>query len=132
MLQNARPGAMCLYSQGKTRPAAFLPPRGNCFAYFPNEWMTFQVHIKMGPRVKDEFKGSYIELWIAREGRPSELAIKWGPYNLSAGDPSESQRFGKIWLLAYNTNKNASQATPTAYTWYDELIVSRQRIADPQ
>jgi len=33
--------------------------------------------------------------------------------------------------LPYNTGKDASQAHPTAYTWYDELIVSKQRIPDP-
>ena len=129
-LQNAR--SSCLYSQGKTNPSSFLPPKGNCLGYFPNEWMTFQVHIKIGPRVGDEFVNSRVELWIAREGRPSELAIKWGPYNLSAGPESERQRFGKIWLLPYNTNKNSNQTTPTAYTWYDELIISRQRVADPK
>jgi hypothetical protein len=90
------------------------------------------VHIRLGPRVGDEFKDSYVELWVGREGRTSELATKWGPYNLTAGNSSESQRFGKIWLLAYNTGKSSGQATPVGYTWYDELIISRQRIADPE
>jgi hypothetical protein len=130
-LQNARSGPSCLYSQGKTKPPSFFPPKGNCFGYFANEWMTFQVHIKTGPRVHDEFANSYAELWIAREGRPSELVIQWGPYNLSAGSASESPRFGKVWLLPYDTNKSPSQATPTAFTWYDELIISRLRIPDP-
>ena len=48
-LQNARPAPYCLYSQGYTTPVSYFPPNGNCFAYFPNEWVTFQVHVKLGP-----------------------------------------------------------------------------------
>lgn|GEM_PF-1081190 len=130
-LQNARPSPFCLYSQGSTTPPSFLPPRGNCLGYFPNEWMTFQVRIKTGPRVADEFTNSFVELWVAREGQPSQQVINWGPYNLTAGAPAENQRFGKVWLTPYNTLKNPAHAHPTAYTWYDELIISRNRIADP-
>ena len=127
-LQNARPAPYCLYSQsGSNR----FPPNGNCFGYFPDEWMTFQVHIKTGPRVNDEFTNSFVQLWIARDGQPSELAFNWGPYNLSAGSALENQRFGKIWLLPYNTGKSSAQSHPTAYTWYDELIISTSKIADP-
>jgi hypothetical protein len=72
-----------------------------------------------------------VQLWVAREGQPAELVIDWGPYNLTAGAPEEMQRFGKVWLLPYNTGKDDSVAHPTAYTWYDELVISRSRIADP-
>jgi len=128
-LQNAMHSPYCLYdNQGKSQ----LPPTGNCFGYFPNEWMTFQVHVKMGPRVNDEFTNSFVQLWIAREGQPSRLVIDWGRYNLSAGDATEGQKFGKIWLLPYHTGKNASQVHAPGFVWYDELIVSRQRVPDPQ
>ena len=128
-LQNARPSPYCLYSQAGS--GTQFPPSGNCFGYFPNEWMTFQVRIKTGPRVGDEFTNSYVELWIAREGQPSEQAFNWGPYNLSAGSSGDNQLFGKVWLLPYNTGKSSSQSHPTAYTWYDELIISRTKIPDP-
>jgi hypothetical protein len=131
-LQNARPSPYCLYSQSST---SFFPPTGNCFGYFPNEWMTFQVRVKTGPRRTtanyDEFTNSYVELWIAREGRPAEIALNWGPYALSAGSPAENQRYGKVYLMPYNTGRDPSQVYPTAYTWYDELIISRSRIPDP-
>ena len=127
-LQNARPSPYCLYSQnGSNR----FPPNGNCFGYFANEWMTFQVGITTGPRVGNEFTNSRVRLWIARAGQQSELVIDWGPYNLSAGSVAENQRFGKVWLLPYNTGKSSSTTYPVAYTWYDELIVSTTRIADP-
>jgi len=125
-LQNAR--SSCLYSHASLGSGS----KSSCFGYFPNEWMTFQAHVKIGPRVKDEFANSYVQLWIAREGQPSQLVINWGPYNLSAGDSNEGQKYGKIWLLPYHTHKNSNQTTPTAYTWYDDLIISRQRIPDPK
>jgi hypothetical protein len=130
-LQNARPAPYCLYSQSLTKPRTFFPPAGNCFGYFANEWMTFQIEVDVGPRVDDEFKNSHVKLWIAREGHPSELVFDWGPYNLTAGAPADNEEFGKVWLLPYNTNKDPSATYPVAYTWYDELIISRAKIADP-
>lgn len=128
-LQNARPSPYCLYSQGQND--SYFPPQGNCAGYFPDEWMTFQVQIETGPRQGDEFKNSHVRLWIAREGQKSELALDWGPYNLTAGAPSKNLRFGKVWLLPYHTGKDSAQSHATAYTWYDELIVSTNPIADP-
>jgi hypothetical protein len=127
-LQNARPSPFCLYSQA---PSNYFPPSGNCFGWFPDEWMTFQIKIKTGPRVLDEWSNSYVVFWMAREGKASEMVINWGPYYLTAGAPTEDQKFGKVFLLPYQTKKDSSQATPTAYTWYDELIISRNPIADP-
>jgi hypothetical protein len=94
--------------------------------------MTFQVRIKTGPRVNDEWTNSFVTLWIAREGQPSQMAINWGPYNLAAGSASEDLKFGKVFLLPYDTGKDPSQTHPTGFTWYDELIISRTQIADPQ
>lgn len=127
-LQNARPAPYCLYSQAGT---SYFPPDGNCAGFAPDEWMTFQVMIQTGPRVGDEWVGSHVRLWIAREGQPSELALDWGPYNLTAGAPAENLAFGKVWLLSYDTNQMAPVVLTPGQTWYDELIISRSRIADP-
>jgi hypothetical protein len=128
-LQNARPSPFCLYSQTQNG-TSFSP--GTCFGYFPNEWMTFQVRIKTGQRVGDEWIDSFVTLWMAREGQRSQTVITWGPYKLSAGPASENLKFGKVWLLPYNTNKSSAQVHPTGFTWYDDLIISRTQIADPQ
>jgi hypothetical protein len=127
-LQNGRPAPYCLYSQSGT---SYFAPTGNCFGYSANEWLAFQVRIKTGPRVGNEWINSYVTLWIAREGQPSQLVINWGPYALSAGDPAENQRFGKVWLTPYDTGRSSAVTNPVAYTWYDELIISRNKIADP-
>lgn len=131
-LQNAMSAPYCLYSQGQTSPQTYFPPSGNCFAYFPDEWMTFQIHVKTGPRVNDEFTNSFVQLWVARDGQPSQLVINWGPYNLSAGSASADHKYGKVWLLPYNTGKDATVTYPTAYTWYDELVISTKKIQDPK
>jgi hypothetical protein len=128
-IQNARPSPYCLYSA--TIAGKQFPPTGNCFGYFANEWMTFTVKIKTGPRVNDEWTGSVVTLYVAREHSASEAVINFS-INLSAGAPADDWKFGKVWLLPYDTGKDASQVHPTGYVWYDELIISTQPIADPQ
>ena len=72
-----------------------------------------------------------IKLQNAREGQPAELVIDWGtpsrPYNLTAGPSTENQQFGKVWLVTYHGGLTSA----TAITWFDELIISRNRIPDP-
>lgn len=122
-LQNAIPSPYCLYSSHPCPP---------CAGYQPNQWMTFQMHVKIGTWYLNDgnyHHNSTVELWVAQENQPSELAISRTDFDLVNTNPSA--KYGKIWLLPYNTNKDASQTTPVAYTWYDELIVSKSRIPDP-
>jgi len=132
-----------------------------CFKYFPNEWMTFQAHIKVASWFHNTLPyhhDSTIQLWVAREGQPSVLVLDYSPksspdtcsnawpnvdeppcqtgYDLAqAVGPNPpnttAAKFGKIWLTPFHTHKNPTQVHPTAYTWYDELIISRNKIADP-
>jgi len=116
--------------------------------YSPNEWMTYQIHVKIGTWYKndgDYHQDSTVHLWVAREGKASELVVDLSPepatffgfkipgtgtgYDLANSNPAA--RYGKLWLLPYNTHKDPSMSHPTAYTWYDELIISTTRIADP-
>ena len=50
-------------------------------------------------------------------------------YDLANNNPDA--RYGKIWLLPFLTGKDYTQQHADAYTWYDELIISRAPIADP-
>jgi hypothetical protein len=109
----------------------------DCVHWAEEEWMTFQMGVTVGPRVNDEFMDSRTRLWIARERQPSVLVLDWKPgvpgyWPLAGGPPSEDQQFGKIWLTAYMTGKVPNAAHPLCKTWYDELIISTQRIADPK
>ncbi len=124
----------CLYPNYPTPP---------CVQFYANEWMTFQIHIKVGNW--DQWN-STIQLWVARDGQPSQLVIDCSP---TAANPcsnfidasarngwylhnsNPAYKIGKVWLLPYHTNKSPSQTTPVAYTWYDDLIISKTKIADP-
>lgn len=122
-------------------PYCYYPddPQHGCFRYVANEWMTFQVHLQIGRWNKPS---SRIQLWAAREGRPSVMiydSIDAFPKGFtlfnnpgSGSDTNPGAKYGKIWLLPYNTNKDSSEMYPTTFTWYDELIVSTRKIADPQ
>jgi len=110
----------------------------NCIPYKANQWMTFQVHVRVGTWYKNDsvYHGdSAIHLWIAEEGQASRLAMERDPakgtgYDLVNLTPAIS-RYGKVWLLPYHTLKDPTVTNPIAYTWYDELIISRNPIADP-
>ncbi len=116
--------------------------------YVANEWMTFQVHVKIGTWYQNDFdyKGdSTIQFWVTREGKSPKLVVDLSPqpatffgleipwtgngYDLANTNPEA--KYGKILVTPYHTGKSESQAHPTGYVWYDELIVSTQRIAEP-
>jgi hypothetical protein len=111
----------------------------NCIPYKANQWMTFQVHVRVGTWYKNDrvyHSDSAIHLWIAEQGQASRLAMEREPskgtgYDLVNLSPSFSN-YGKVWLLPYNTGKNPNVTNPVATTWYDELIISRNPIADAQ
>jgi len=56
----------------------------------------------------------------------SSYKAGWGP-----GDGHPQARYGKLWLLPYMTNKDTSEVSAKTSTWYDEIIVSRCKIAAP-
>jgi hypothetical protein len=139
-LQDATATPFCLYSQRPGVGSGFFPPNGNCIAFVANEWMTFKIKLTIGPRgsggvpgasPNDEFVNSNFQMWIAREGQPSIQAFNYGPFNMSAGSTTADLKFGKVYLEPYQTAKDPAQVHPIAYTWYDELIMSPQDIADP-
>ncbi len=110
----------------------------NCIPYKANQWMTFQVHVKVGTWYTNNMVylgDSAIHLWIAEEGQASRLAMQRDSsvgtgYDLVNLTPAISN-YGKVWLLPYDTGKDPTVTNPIAYTWYDELIISRNPIADP-
>jgi hypothetical protein len=141
-LENGIRNPGCMYHSHASPP---------CHGYKPDQWMTFQVHIKVGTWYKNDHvyhHDSTVQLWVADEGQPSQLVIDFSPhdptcaaqqvseppcqtgYDLANPDPA-NEKYGKIWLLPYNTNKDPMPSYPVAYTWYDELVISRTRIADP-
>jgi hypothetical protein len=100
--------------------------------YAPDEWMTFQVRVKIGTWYKNDrryHRDSTIELWVAREGKTSRRAVVADGYDIANTKPGA--KYGKLWLLPYHTGKDAEQRHPVGYTWYDEVVISRAPIPDP-
>lgn len=135
--ENGRGAPYCLWSQIKARKQ--FPPTGNCFPYKTGQWMTFELHFKLGPReapvpgaTQLVFKDSHIDLWGGYEGKAMERIFDWGPYDINAGTAAQDQKFGKIWLMTFNTHRNPRLKYPVRDTWYDDLIISRTPIAPPR
>jgi len=79
---------------------------------------------------------STVELWAARDGKPSQKLIDWRPGTggyapLERGPDSDDQRLAKVSLMPYFTDKDPTQAHPLGQVWYGPTIISTQRIADP-
>jgi hypothetical protein len=73
-----------------------------------------------------------VEFWIARENQPSKLILSIPDYDLAhnnADDPAA--KYGKLWLLPYNTGREADKEYRSGTTWYDDLIISQRRVPDP-
>lgn len=111
--------------------------------YVAEEWMTFQVHIKLGAsgtaidsatgKEMHGFINSTIKMWVAREGVKSKLTHHETDLVLRTGyGDAKDARYGKVWLLPYMTGKDSKEKHQITYTWYDELIISTSRIADPK
>ncbi len=131
--QNAASAGKCRLYRG------FAPKFPPCVGYKANQWMTFQVHVKVGTWYLDNshkyHRDSTVQLWVADERKPAVPVIDFSPekktgYDLVNTDIGKA-KFGKIWLLPYQTNKDGNAPHDKAYTWYDELIISRERIPDP-
>ena len=103
-----------------------------CIMFWPDEWMTFQMRVTVGPWTSpdDPARAGNIKLWVAREGQPSVLAFDHD-LNFNGPWPEDFLEYGKVWLLPFHTAKDWNEEHPEAYVWYDELIVSTGRIAEP-
>ena len=99
----------------------------HCFHYPAEEWITFYYQVSIGRWGKPQ---STINAWVALEGRPYKQWIKMSHFVLKNDKPGED--YDTLTLLAYMTNKDMKIAHPTAYTWFDELIVSKEPIALPK
>lgn len=96
----------------------------DCSMYRPDEWITFYYEIHVGEWGKPN---SSVRAYIAYEGEPLKQFIDIDNYVLRYND-SPTDTFARIQLTPYNTNKPSDRDHPTATTWYDDLIVSREPI----
>lgn len=125
----------CFHYGGRGSP----PGTKACFNFVANQWMTFQLHVKIGTwyinNSHNYHRDSTVEMWVAQENQPSQLVISYNDYDLvNNGQTTQAggaEEYGQIWLLNYQTNKSTAQNNTTGQTWYHGLTVSTSRILDP-
>ncbi|MEM9056383.1 MAG: Ig-like domain-containing protein, partial [Pseudomonadota bacterium] len=122
----ARYGGLFWYYS--TRPAGWAPgepdPLTGGFIYYPDEWLTFLVRVRVGTYGQDNH---LVQVWAARDGGNYEMLIDRNDIELGGG----SKLHNTIWLLPFNTNTDPDPSREDTYTLYDELIVSTSFIASP-
>ena len=107
---------------------SYNPPANptDCQYYAENNWMTFYYVIHIGTWGQ---ANSYVKAYVATEGQPMRQFINMDPW--TAQNDGAGSVYNRIWLGNYITRKDSSHAHATAYTWYDEVIVSTQPIVAP-
>jgi len=101
--------------------------RKDCFHYPTEQWVTFYYQVAIGHWGKPD---STINAWVAPDGQPYKQWVKMPHFVLKNDHPGND--YDTLTLLAYMTNKDMKINHPPAYTWFDELIVSKQPIAIPK
>jgi hypothetical protein len=125
-------GSSIFIEQGDTSTTGYnclYGPYTNCFSYPSNEWVTFYYQVNIGTWGQPN---SSVKAWIAFPGQPYAEWINFSGLTLSTDSPMINA-YNYMSLFPYMTGRSSSvSAGPTAYTWYDEVIVSTQPIAVPQ
>jgi hypothetical protein len=96
-----------------------------CFVFPPDTWLTFYWKVQIGDW---DQPNSYLQAWVGVPNQPLKRFIDLPNFVLKQ-DPAAD--FNEIQLTPYITDKDPRKDHPLAYTWYDELIISRQPIAAP-
>jgi hypothetical protein len=98
----------------------------SCFFYPADQWVTFYYQVTVGHWGKPD---STVNAWVALDGQGYRQWIKIKDFMLQNDSPG--QDYDTVTLLTYMTAKSTAIEHPTAYTWYDDLIVSTEPIAPP-
>jgi len=98
----------------------------SCFFYPIDQWVTFYYRVAIGHWGKPD---SFVQAWTALDGQTYKQWIKMPKYILKNDNPGKD--YDMVTLLTYMTGKSTATNLPTAYTWYDDLIISTEPIAPP-
>jgi hypothetical protein len=100
----------------------------SCFIYPADTWVTFYYKVSIGTWGQPN---STIQAWVSVGGGPYASYINMTNHTLYE-DSTVGADYDMVTLLTYMTGRSSTvNAGPTAYTWFDELIVSGQAIAAP-
>lgn len=127
----------------------FAAAEAGCKFYRPDQWMTFMVHVSLGPdgearssigdgSIQRGFVDSTYELYVAYEGQSLELAhrkaglvFRRGNYEDDPGSSSHQAKYGMFRWLPHISFKDGSESHTVASTWIDEIIISTSWINAP-
>lgn len=106
-----------------------------CVGYLPDQWMTFQVGVQLDRWCTEAdyascLPDSRLSLWVSYEGQPSRLVIDW-PFALRTTTDPSTTRYDSLQFTPYHTGKDPGVDHPTGELWYDSVVISRARTADP-
>jgi hypothetical protein len=103
----------------------------NCYMYRAEEWTTFYYRVAVGHWNAPD---SHVQAWVAAPGEGYKRYVDMPGFTLYPNNdvPGPNDTFNALTLSPYMTAKDESVDHVTAYTWYDELIVSSEPIAAPQ
>jgi len=103
-----------------------------CFVFRPNTWYTLYYKVHIADLTTNGTNGTcigcYVQSWVGTQGQPLQEWIN-AP---NIGFDDTMPPYNSVDLLNYMTSKDPKRSHLTAYTWYDELIVSSQPIAVPK
>lgn len=147
-LQNARTGLGCTYDN--VNAGNRFPPKGNCFPYYPDQWVTYSYKISLGslgtggvggrcydagspgsitPNLQNCYYGSQIQARMGLDGQPLEEVLNWTLPVVAKDQTNPTElKYGKVYFAPYT---GTSTIPSGASMWFDELIISTQPIADP-
>jgi hypothetical protein len=147
-LQNARTGVGCTYDN--VQAGNRFPPSGNCFPYYPDQWVTYSYKISLGslgtgavgglcydgsnpgtitPNLQNCYYGNQIQARMGLDGQPLEEVLNWtGPVIAKDQKNPTELKYGKVYFAPYTGTATIASG---ASIWFDELIISTQPIADP-
>jgi len=100
-------------------------PETGAFIYYPDEWLTFMVRVKIGTYGESNHE---IKVWASRKTDSDYvLLIDHEDRQLGRGPLHDT-----LWLLPYNTRRKEDPGREDTYTLYDEVIVSTSFIPAPR
>ena len=105
----------CHYGQGYQEP--------ECKRFKSNQWMTFYFEVHIGNWGSPN---SSVRAWMADEGEELQQFIDLKDHIFRTGGTAIA--YNTLTLHMYMSFKNDTVPHPTAYAWYDEVIVSSQPI----
>ncbi len=100
----------------------------SCFTYPANTWITEYWVVEIGDFGKPN---THFMAYIAPQGKPLKRFIDLLNFTFNK-DPSPDDALMSILLQPYMSGADGTKNNPTAYMWFDELIISTKPIAAPE